>query len=150
MLILIAAARPALADATAFIGSAPAPEGGSVRGAALAISLSVVGFEFEYSETRPDSAGGGIMTRSGMLNVLVETPGRAGGVRFYATFGGGVYHERPGSAETTNAGGNAGGGVKIPLLGPFRLRLDYRAFRLRGSARRGPSQRFYAGVNLRF
>ena len=44
-----------------------------------------------------------------------------------------------------------GGGVKMNLLGPLRLRLDYRVFTLRGSdVRHSKPQRFYAGLNLKF
>jgi opacity protein-like surface antigen len=45
---------------------------------------------------------------------------------------------------------NVGGGVKINLAGPLRLRLDYRVFTLQGSQRDAKPQRFYAGVNLKF
>jgi len=43
-----------------------------------------------------------------------------------------------------------GGGVKMSLIGPLRLRLDYRVFTLRGSPLYEKPQRFYAGVNLKF
>jgi hypothetical protein len=46
---------------------------------------------------------------------------------------------------------NVGGGVKMNLAGPLRLRLDYRVFTLRGSdVRHSKPQRFYAGLNLKF
>ena len=43
-------------------------------------------------------------------------------------------------------GMNVGGGVKITLAGPLRVRVDYRLFTLRGSPRVSPVHRFYAGV----
>ena len=52
-------------------------------------------------------------------------------------------------AETSTSV-NVGGGAKIRLAGPLRLRLDYRVFRLQGSPRHDVYQRFYAGANLRF
>ena len=149
ILLLTAAARPAAADATGFLGSLRDAEGGSVRGAALGISFWFVGFEFEYAEAR-SARGEGPALRSGMLNVLLEPPGALLGIRPYVTAGGGLYRERRGAAEATNAAANTGGGVKIPLFGPVRLRLDYRVFRLRGAARDDLLQRVYAGVNVRF
>jgi hypothetical protein len=50
----------------------------------------------------------------------------------------------------TNVGVNVGGGVKMSLAGPLRLRLDYRVFTLKGSPRYATPQRFYAGINLKF
>ena len=43
-----------------------------------------------------------------------------------------------------------GGGVKIALAGPLRLRVDYRVFKLGTGARFSPSHRIYAGLNLKF
>jgi hypothetical protein len=43
-----------------------------------------------------------------------------------------------------------GGGVKITLIGPLRLRLDYRVHTLRGTSLYSNPKRFYAGVNLKF
>ena len=45
---------------------------------------------------------------------------------------------------------NIGGGMKIPLLGPIRVRADYRVFQLRGSPLHTTYQRFYVGGNLAF
>ena len=45
---------------------------------------------------------------------------------------------------------NLGGGAKIRLLGPLRIRLDYRVFRLQGSPLFSTYQRFYAGGNIAF
>ena len=54
------------------------------------------------------------------------------------------------NVRETNVGVNLGGGVKMSLLGPLRLRLDYRIFKLRGEAQHPNVQRFYAGLNLKF
>jgi adenylate kinase len=44
-----------------------------------------------------------------------------------------------------------GGGVKMNLAGPLRLRLDYRVFTFRGEdVRHARPQRFYVGLNLKF
>jgi hypothetical protein len=45
---------------------------------------------------------------------------------------------------------NTGGGVKVALVGPVRLRLDYRVFKLAGGALNSPAHRVYAGLNLKF
>ena len=42
-----------------------------------------------------------------------------------------------------------GGGAKIALAGPLKVRLDYRIFRLRG-ARQSNAQRLYGGLALAF
>jgi hypothetical protein len=88
-----------------------------------------------------------------MFNGLVQTPIPIAGFQFYGTLGGGVYRESfstvPAMSET-NFASNVGGGAKISLAGPLRLRLDYRVFNLRGEARHTPVQRFYAGINLKF
>ena len=63
------------------------------------------------------------------------------------------YHEtlstEPNDDET-NFGTNIGGGAKITLVGPLRLRIDYRIFNLRGTPRQAHPQRLYAGLNLKF
>jgi hypothetical protein len=45
---------------------------------------------------------------------------------------------------------NVGGGVKVNLAGPLRLRFDYRVFTLQGDPLHSNPQRFYAGLNLKF
>ena len=63
---------------------------------------------------------------------------RSRGCSSTATPGGGVYHESCRSEpndDETNFGTNVGGGAKITLAGPLRLRLDYRVFTLRGTPR---------------
>ena len=52
--------------------------------------------------------------------------------------------------QETNVAANVGGGVKMNLPGPVRLRLDYRVFKLTGGALNTPAHRVYAGVNLKF
>jgi len=47
-------------------------------------------------------------------------------------------------------GYNTGGGVKIALVGPLRVRIDYRVFKLGGGALYSPAHRVYAGLNLKF
>lgn len=140
-------ASPARADITAFIGLSPTPENHAVRGFAAGVSLLVLGFEFEYSQLSEDQAEllPGLKTYSG--NVLVQTPTTT---QLYATIGAGAYRETLGTLHETHVGVNLGGGVKIALLGPIRVRADYRIFNLRGTPLHTTYQRFYVGGNLAF
>jgi hypothetical protein len=48
-------------------------------------------------------------------------------------------------------GTNVGGGAKIELIGPLRLRVDYRVFNLSGGDLVDSTpQRIYVGANLAF
>ena len=71
-------------------------------------------------------------------------------MQFYGTAGGGAYRESLNDSSETNFGINVGGGVKVSLAGPLRVRFDYRVFTLQGSPRHSKPQRFYAGLNLKF
>jgi hypothetical protein len=144
-----AAASPAWADATVFIGSAFNPDNRTVKGLALGVGLLVVGFEFEYAEAS-ETVEGAPALRTGMGNVLLQTPVPIAGMQFYATVGGGLYRERLGTRHETQIGANSGGGVKISLAGPIRARVDYRVFTLRGEPLHSVVHRVYAGLNLAF
>lgn len=149
MLVVLLVPHPAGADLTAFVGATRSPPTRPAVGVALNMSLFIVGFEFEYSDTREDAADGTPGLRTGMFNLLLQTP-NLGGVRVYGTAGGGLYQERLGGDRDINAGSNVGGGLVIPLVGPIGARLDYRVFMLRGGARGGNPQRLYLGANLGF
>jgi hypothetical protein len=150
LLAIAAHPRPAAADVTAFLGFSPTPESRSTRGFAFGMNFLVVGVEFEYANTREKddltAIAPGLVTT--MFNGLISTP--TSGIQLYGTLGGGVYRERLGDLTETSFGTNFGGGAKLTLAGPFRLRLDYRVFNLRGGARNKTPQRFYAGLNVRF
>jgi len=150
LLVLAASASPARADVTAFIGVSPTPHNHAVKGFSAGVGLLVVGFEFEYANLSEDSFEQlpGLKTYSG--NVLAQTPIEVLGTQFYATAGAGGYRETLGLAEETHVGTNIGGGAKIKLLGPIRVRLDYRIFRLQGTPINSTYQRFYVGANLKF
>lgn len=147
LLCLAGSTTPARADITAFWGISPTPESRSTRGFAAGINLVIFGFEFEYANTAEDLLSGAPSLTTGMINGLVQTPTST---QFYLTAGGGFFRERLGGEGETLVGTNIGGGVKISLLGPLRLRLDYRVFNLRGSPLYANPQRFYAGANLAF
>jgi hypothetical protein len=114
----------------------------------VGINLLIIGFEFEYANTTEDLDEAAPGLRTGMINGLVQTP--TSGTQFYLTAGGGFFRERLGDDAETGVGTNIGGGAKIGLAGPLRLRLDYRVFNLRGSPVVKNPQRFYAGLNLAF
>ncbi len=140
----------AAADITAFLGINPTPVNRPVRGASVGMGLLIVGFEFEYAHTSEDLLEDAPSLRTFMFNGLAQTPFPIAGMQFYGTAGGGFYRETLDAASETNVGTNIGGGVKMSLVGPLRLRLDYRIFALRGSPRHANPQRFYAGLNLKF
>lgn len=148
--LLAAAASPALADATAFIGNTATPSNRSVKGVAIGMSLLIIGFEFEYAHTNEDATQSAPSLTTGMGNVLLQTPFPIFGMQPYVTTGGGIYRETLADAHETQFGVNAGGGVKVSLIGPLRARVDYRVFNLRGNPRYATVHRVYAGVNLAF
>lgn len=153
-LVLLFAA-PARADLTGFLGVTPTPTSRTNGGFSAGTGFVIVAFEFEYSATKEDLTSAEIAPalKTYMFNGLLQTPIPIARTQFYGTIGGGVYHETLSTqplGDQTNIGTNIGGGAKITLAGPLRLRLDYRVFTLHGSPRHTPVQRFYAGINLKF
>jgi hypothetical protein len=142
-----AAAR---ADITAFLGVTPTPETRLVRGLAAGGGLVVVAFEVELARVSEDESDGLPGLTTGMGNVLLQTPIAVSGVQFYGTTGLGIYRERLGDTSETSLAANLGGGVKIGVAGPLKLRLDYRLFRLRGEPLHEVYHRVYAGATLGF
>lgn len=149
-LLLVLVSSPAFADATLFIGTTTTPTNRPAKGFAVGMGLLVVGFEFEFAETSENLAEAAPSLRTGMGNVLAQTPVAVAGMQFYLTTGGGVYRELQGDRQETHVGINTGGGVKVSLLGPVRARLDYRVFKLRGEPLYKTVHRVYAGLNLAF
>jgi opacity protein-like surface antigen len=155
LLFILASVAPARADLTGFVGSTATPVNRRVTGFAIGTGLLIVGFEFEYASTGEELTSIPVAPalKTYMFNGLLQTPFPIARMQFYGTVGGGVYHETL-STDTandqTNLGTNIGGGVKVSLIGPLRLRVDYRVFTLRGTPRHTPVQRIYAGVNLKF
>lgn len=147
-LLLLAGASSARADFTAFLGVSPKPDSRLVRGLALGSGVLVIGWEFEYASIAETETARGLTT--GFGNLLVQTPGLITPVQVYGTTGVGIFRERLGAFQETNVGATVGGGVKIRLAGPLRLRLDYRIFTLRGTPTESKPQRFYAGLNVGF
>jgi hypothetical protein len=144
------AVRPAFADATAFLGVGTTPSSRMTRGFAVGGGLLIFGFEFEYASTSEDTNEAAPRVRTGTGNVLLQTPFAIFGIQPYWTTGAGIFRETLASHEETGLALNTGGGVKVSLIGPLRLRLDYRVFKLNGDALYTPTHRLYAGANLRF
>jgi opacity protein-like surface antigen len=140
----------ASADVTGFFGTNRTPANRTVKGFAVGTGLLVAGFEFEFASTDEDLLTAAPKLRTYMFNGLAQTPIPIARMQFYATVGGGVFRETLNTSSETNVGINVGGGVKITLAGPLRLRLDYRVFTLRGAPAYEKPQRFYAGLNLKF
>ena len=149
-LCTLGCAAPAFADLTGFLALSPSPERHPGWGAALGFGLLVVGFEFEYSDLKQDREEGVPGVKTGMGNLMIQTPVPISGWQFYGTVGGGVYRQRLGDLTETSFVGNIGGGAKVTLTGPVRLRFDYRILNLRGDPFHSKIHRFYAGLNLAF
>ena len=143
-------AMPALADITVFIGANTTPANRQVRGVALGAGLLVVAFEFEYANTTDEPTSLAPSLKTGMGNVLFQTPLAFMGIQPYFATGAGIYREELGTHQDTSVGFNTGGGAKITLIGPVRLRVDYRVFKLGSGALSSPAHRVYAGLNLKF
>jgi opacity protein-like surface antigen len=143
-------ATPAFADITAFIGANTTPANRQVRGVAAGIGLVVVAFEFEYANTTDDLTASAPSLTTGSGNIVFQTPVAFFGFQPYFTTGGGLYRETLGAHQDTSFALNTGGGVKIALIGPVRLRVDYRVFKLGSGALQSPAHRIYAGLNVKF
>ena len=154
LFLMLATAVPARADITAFLGLSPTPHNHSVVGFSGGLLMIIIGFEGEYAHIAEDQleALPSLKTWSG--NVPLQTPIDIGGTQYYATAGVGGYREylESGSKvfQETHASLNIGGGAKIKLVGPVRVRVDYRVFKLRGNPINSVYQRLYVGGNLRF
>ena len=144
---LAAAATPARADVTAFLGLSPTPDNHFLRGFSGGVSLIIIGFEFEYAKLSEDDVEQLPACRRIQATCWCRrrrecscTPRSAAAATARAL----------GDAEETHVGVNIGGGAKIPLIGPLRVRVDYRVFQLRGAPIHSTYQRFYVGGNIAF
>jgi len=148
-LVLLSIAAPARADITVFIGANTTPANRQVRGGSLGFGLLIIGFEGEYAFTPDDPRAAAPSLRTGIANVLLQSPVPFFGIQPYFTTGGGFYQEELGLHSDTGFALNTGGGVKVTLAGPIRLRVDYRIFKLGSGALYSPAHRIYAGLNLK-
>ena len=148
-LALLSLATPARADITAFIGANTTPANRQVRGGALGVGVLIIGFEGEYAFTPDDPRASAPSLKTGIGNVVLQSPVPFFGIQPYFTTGGGFYQEQLGLHSDTGFALNTGGGVKVTLVGPLRLRVDYRIFKLGSGALYSPAHRIYAGLNLK-
>lgn len=147
--MLVASPSPARADATAFLGLGRTTNTHPmVKGVAFGIGLIVVGFEVEGAQHNGDPLTNEPSLKTGLGNILVQTP--TGDTQFYATAGAGLYQESLGTNTTTNFATNIGGGIKVAITGPLRLRADLRIIHLNGTPKYTDITRFYVGANLKF
>jgi hypothetical protein len=149
MMCLVMSAQ-AHADVTGFIGVSTTPANRQVSGVAAGLGLLIVGFEFEFADTTDNPTAGAPSLKVGSGNGLLQTPVAFFGFQPYVTTGVGLYSETLGARNDMGLAYNTGGGVKISLAGPLRLRVDYRIFTLGSGALYSPAHRVYAGLNLKF
>jgi opacity protein-like surface antigen len=159
LVLVSVTALPARADLTAFIGVQGSPSSRPTTGVAVGSGVLVLGFEIEYAQVHADdncftgTAACAPSLRTGMFNALVQTPrGVVPRSQLYVAVGAGYFRERFESLDlqTTGVATNIGGGAKIQLVGPLRIRLDYRIFKLGSGAVYNNPQRFTVGVNVAF
>ncbi len=150
VVLVTLAAPPASADVTAFLGANTTPANRQVFGGALGFGLLIVGFELEYAFTPDEPTANAPSLKTGTGNLLLQTPVALFGLQPYFTTGGRFYSEQLGSHSDIGLGVDTGGGVKVSLAGPIRLRVDYRLFRLGSGALNPTTHRVYAGLNLKF
>ena len=150
ILFLLSMVAPARADITAFIGANTTPANRQVLGGALGFGVLIIGFEGEYAFTPDDPRAAAPSLKTGIANVVLQSPVPFFGIQPYFTTGGGFYQEELGLHSDTGFALNTGGGVKVTLAGPLRLRVDYRIFKLGSGALHSPAHRIYAGLNLKF
>ena len=148
--VIMVSATSAFADITGFIGANTTPESRHTQGFSVGAGMLLFGFEFEYASTPDDPTELAPSLNTGSGNFLLQTPFAIVGFQPYFTTGAGLYRERLGVREATGFVLNTGGGVKISLVGPVRLRIDYRVFKLGDEALESPVQRIYVGLNLKF
>jgi hypothetical protein len=143
-------AIPVFADATIFAGAAftPSPVR-PVTGVAVSMSLLVVGLEVEVARSPEDLKDDVPSMREGSASVIVQTP--TGRVKLYGLLGAGIYRESlGGDTLDTNMLLQVGGGVKVGLIGPLGVRVDYRVQTLNGHTDDKYRHRVYGGLALAF
>jgi hypothetical protein len=131
--VVMAQAREFPINVTVHGGVALAPDAHPAIGVAVGVRPrpTPVSLEFEFARSRSEPAAGvpGIVTLQG--NLLFQVPVRSARVEVYGTVGAGLYTLlRDNGLSEPNDARNFGGGVKVWLADPVKLRVDYRAIRL--------------------
>src|SRR5215831_10666498 len=109
LVIAFGLAAPARADITGFLGANTTPANRSTRGLAVGAGLLIVGFEFEYAFTPDDLEAAAPSLKTGMGNLLLQTPVPIFGFQPYFTTGVGIYNESLAERSDTGIGWNNGG-----------------------------------------
>lgn len=148
-ILLGVGADRAFADLTVFAGSTTTSPRATL-GAALGLSLQPVGVEFEYGGTPADPLAGRPALRTGLFNLVIGTRLSDRRIQVYGSAGGGLYRERLEGYARTDFAVSGGGGLYLRLTGPFRVRLDYRLFVLRGAGPDRRLRRAYAALSVAF
>lgn len=148
--VLAGVAAPAQADLTVFAGLQSSPSVRPSTGISLGFGLLLVGWEVEIARVAEEVEDLAPSIASGTASIYVQNPIPISGVQLYAIAGAGLYRERLSNVyERNDVHVAVGGGAKIQLAGPLKLRLDYRLFKLHDSLSENP-QRFFAGLTLSF
>jgi opacity protein-like surface antigen len=147
---LIAAATPAYADLTFFVGSNATPSNRAVKGFAIGGGKGMLATEFEYANNGEnlDEATPGLRTIMGGL--LAQTPIAIAGFQPYVTAGAGWYREKLDTHQESSLAFDTGAGVKTTIFGPIKIRVDYRVLKLRGDPLYSTVHRVYSGFHLAF
>ncbi len=135
-ILLAASSRPALADATLFIGTTTTPSNRTTKGFAIGVGLldRRLRVRVRVNDGRPLEGRAAAADRHGQ-RATCRRRSRLPGCSSTRRPAAGVYRETLGTThQETHVGFNTGGGVKVSLLGPLKARLDYRVFKLRGDA----------------
>lgn len=150
LLSLLLVPATASADITAFLGATPSPVNRGLIGTAAGFGLVIVGAEAEITRWPAVTTSGTAGLTTWSANGLLQTPGSLSPVQVYVTAGAGLYRESKGMTTRMSTALNTGGGLKVKVAGPIRLRLDYRMFRLQGSPQTALMHRVYGGAALSF
>jgi len=128
----VAQTPPPDVNLTAFVAAAMAPDAHAARGIGVGArpQPGPLSIEFEYCRGRSDPMTGMPSIVTFAANLMVQVPVRRR-LQLYGTVGVGFYVIQS-DLDTSegNDGPNFGGGVKLALAGPVKLRIDYRAFHL--------------------
>lgn len=146
----------ARADATVLVGLTSVEGLRPSLGWSFSYRPSAVGVEVEYLTTTPGNYSAG-----GIFGSVIVMPVTISNVQIFVLGGVGVWGEgfKGGKRTGVLSAANVGGGVLVGLVGPVRLRLDYRLFRLGEvskeeigaiSPSRKHPQRIAAGLYFRF
>ena len=143
--------RPALCRHHGFFGANTTPSNRPATGFAVGAGLLIVGFEFEYANTerRCQRRRAVAQDRHGQRPAADAGRHRAASSRTSRRAAASI-GKSSARAATRASRSDTGGGVKISLVGPLRLRVDYRVFKLGSGALTSPAHRIYAGLNLKF